>query len=110
MNDFRILLVVPVAVAWMLSAGCDKKLDDARAVAAKDYLVQVGIPSQQISVISYPRSGSCELQKGPISVGSNRLSTAPQSQHQGEICSALRRLPRSREDHKKRWSTPHLSG
>jgi peptidoglycan-associated lipoprotein len=25
MNDFRQLLVVPVALAWMLSAGCDKK-------------------------------------------------------------------------------------
>ena len=60
MNDFRILLVVPVAVAWMLSAGCDKKLDDAPAVAAKDYLVQVGIPSQQISVISYGKDGSSE--------------------------------------------------
>jgi peptidoglycan-associated lipoprotein len=28
-------------------------LGDARAVSAKDYLVQVGIPSQQISVVSY---------------------------------------------------------
>lgn len=28
-------------------------LGDARAVAAKDYLVQVGIPAQQMSVISY---------------------------------------------------------
>src|ERR1019366_2671956 len=50
------------------------------------------------------RSGSCELQKGPISVCSYRLSTAPQSHPQGEICSALRRLLRSRTDHKKRWS------
>src|ERR1019366_9328433 len=50
------------------------------------------------------RSGSCELQKGPISVCSYRLSTAPQSHPQGEICSALRRLLRSRTDHTKRWS------
>src|ERR1019366_2164549 len=51
-----------------------------------------------------PRSGSCKLQKEPISVCSYRLSTAPQSHSQGEICSALRRLLRSRTDHKKRWS------
>src|ERR1039457_420247 len=50
-----------------------------------------------------PRSGSCKLQKAPISVCSYRLSTAPQSHSQGEICSALRRLLRSRTDHKKRW-------
>src|ERR1035441_7272067 len=53
------------------------------------------------------KNGSCELQKGPISVGSNRLSTAPQSQHQGEICSALRRLPRSRAPSK---ISPHTNG
>ena len=47
------------------------------------------------------RSGSCELQKGPLSVCSYRLSTAPQSHPQGEICSALRRLLRSRTDHAK---------
>ena len=68
MNDFRILLVVPVAVAWMLSAGCDKKLDDPPAVAAKDYLVQVGIPSQQISVISYGKERQFRRSPCPIGV------------------------------------------
>src|ERR1035441_7887387 len=36
-------------------------------------------------------------------VCSYRLSTAPQSHPQGDICSALQRLLRSRTDNKKRW-------
>src|ERR1019366_3876859 len=43
-------------------------------------IVSCGLPAT-----NNPRSGSCELQKGPIGVCSYRLSTAPQSHPQGEI-------------------------
>ena len=71
------------------SAEYNLALGDARAKAAKDYLVQVGIPGDQLSIISYGKE-----QPGMRGARRGLLAEEPPDPHRGGDGIAVVRRPR----------------